>query len=265
MSELLVCDQISKHFGGLKAIDNVSFSVEKGELVGLIGPNGAGKTTLFNVCTGFYKPTSGRILFDGQDISAQPTNKVAGLGMARTFQNIKLFRDMNVLENVKLGFHSHLHTNPFDALLHTKRYKRDEEFAAEKGMELLKKVGIDEYVHMNAGNLPYGVQRKLEIARALALNPKILLLDEPAAGMNPNETMELSQLIRQLNDEGLTVLLIEHDMKFVMELCSKLVVINFGQKICEGDPITVTSNPEVKRAYLGERKERKRTAWKGAE
>ena len=254
MSELLRCDNVCKQFGGLKAIDQVSFSVGSGELVGVIGPNGAGKTTLFNLCTGVYKPTSGQIYFNDKNISGCPPDKIAEIGIARTFQNIKLFRDMSVLENVKLGFHTKLKTSPIDALFHTKTYWRDEAFAAERGLEMLRKVGIEEYVDMNAGNLPYGIQRKLEIARALALDPKILLLDEPAAGMNPSETMALLQLIQQLNQEGLTIIVIEHDMKFIMQLCSKLVVINFGRKICEGTPRSVTANEEVKRAYLGERR-----------
>ena len=254
MSQLLACDGVCKYFGGLKAIEKVSFSIDQGDLVGVIGPNGAGKTTLFNLCTGVYRPTAGHIYYEKKDIGGCPPDKVAQLGIARTFQNIKLFRDMSVLENVKLGFHTKLRSTSIDALLHTKTYRTDENYAAERGMELLKRVGIQEYVNMNAGNLPYGIQRKLEIARALALDPKLLLLDEPAAGLNPSETKELLELVKSLNQEGLTVIVIEHDMKFVMSLCKKVIVINFGQKICEGDPLTVTANEEVKRAYLGEKK-----------
>lgn len=265
MSQLLVCDELCKYFGGLKAIEKVSFSVDQGDLVGVIGPNGAGKTTLFNLCTGVYRPTAGHIYFEGKDIGGCPPDKAAQLGIARTFQNIKLFRDMSVLENVKLGFHTKLRSNPVDALFHTRTYRTDEAYAAEKGLELLRRVGIEEYVDMNAGNLPYGIQRKLEIARALALEPKLLLLDEPAAGMNPSETMELLELVRSLNQEGLTVIVIEHDMKFVMSLCQRVVVINFGQKICEGDPLTVTANEEVKRAYLGEKKVRRKKEREGGD
>lgn len=254
MSELLKCEKLCKSFGGLAAVDKVDFTVQENEIVGVIGPNGAGKTTFFNTCSGVYAPTSGEVWLQGVNISSAPPDKVAALGMARTFQNIQLFRDMSTLENVKLGFHIQLKTNLLDALLHTKRYHADEKFSSEMGMEMLRKVGIEEYAAMNAGNLPYGTQRKLEIARALALNPKILLLDEPAAGMNPKETTALLELIQRLNQEGLSIVVIEHDMKFVMSLCQKVVVINFGRKICEGTPLEVTSDPEVKKAYLGERK-----------
>jgi branched-chain amino acid transport system ATP-binding protein len=265
MKTILECKNLCKSFGGLKAVDQVNFKVNEGEIVGIIGPNGAGKTTFFNVCTGVYAPTSGEVWFEGKNISTCEPDQIAGLGMARTFQNIKLFRDMSTLENVKLGFHIQLKTTLIDSIFHTKRYRREETFAAEKGMEMLRRVGIEEYAQMNAGNLPYGIQRKLEIARALALGPKILLLDEPAAGMNPSETMELLQLIRDLNSEGLTIVVIEHDMKFVMSLCQKVLVINFGQKICEGTPEQVTSNEEVKKAYLGERKTEKARVRKVAE
>lgn len=258
MSGLLECHKLCKYFGGLKAVDGVDLSIEQGDIFGIIGPNGAGKTTLFNVCAGVFAPTSGRILFDGKPISGRSPDKIANLGITRTFQNIKLFWDMSVLENVKLGAHIRMKGNLADAILHTKRYRQDESYAAEKGMEVLRRVGLEDHAEFTAGNLPYGLQRKLEIARALAPDPKILLLDEPAAGMNPSETAELMKLIQSLNADGLTVVVIEHDMKFVMSLCRHLAVINFGRKIAEGTPEEVAADEEVQRAYLGDAQRRKR-------
>lgn len=251
---ILECQGIGKYFGGLKAVDEVDLKVHEGSIMGIIGPNGAGKTTLFNVCTGIYAPTKGRLLYRGQSIGGRRADKITQMGMARTFQNIQLFKDLNALENVKLGFHIHLKTNLFDALFHTRCYRRDEASADEMGLALLKQVGIEEYAYQKASNLPYGAQRKLEIARALAVQPKILLLDEPAAGMNPRETNELSDLIKELNAQGFTIVVIEHDMKFVMNLCHEITVLNFGRKIFEGTPKEVVENPEVRKAYLGERK-----------
>ena len=251
MAALLEVQHISKHFGGLKATDDISMQVEQGEILGIIGPNGAGKTTFFNLITGTYRLTSGKILFDGKDVTNYTPEKMAKLGMARTFQNIKLFKFLSVLENVKVGFHIQTSTGMVDSILHTKRYRNDEALANEKGMEILRRVGLADQAALLAGNLPYGWQRRLEIARAMALSPKILLLDEPAAGMNPSETAELMAFIRTLRDDGITVVVIEHDMKFMMNLCDRIVVINYGKKLAEGTPAEVTRNEQVIEAYLG--------------
>ena len=251
MADMLRTENVCMYFGGLKAVDDVSFSVEAGKIYGIIGPNGAGKTTLFNVCSGIYKPTRGKIFLDGEDITGLRTETISRKGIARTFQSSQLFEYMSVFENVRVGCHQITGTNMADAILHTKRYKQDEECANEKSLEIIKKVGLEKYADTAAGNLPYGVQRTVEIARALATSPKILLLDEPAAGMNPNETMDLMELIKRLNADGQTVLLIEHDMKFVMNSCQHIIVINFGKKICEGDPETVRNDKVVQEAYFG--------------
>ena len=251
MAALLEVQHISKHFGGLKATDDISMQVEQEEILGIIGPNGAGKTTFFNLITGTYRLTSGKILFDGKDVTNYTPEKMAKLGMARTFQNIKLFKFLSVLENVKVGFHIQTSTGMVDSILHTKRYRNDEALANEKGMEILRRVGLANQAALLAGNLPYGWQRRLEIARAMALSPKILLLDEPAAGMNPSETAELMGFIRTLRDDGITVVVIEHDMKFMMNLCDRIVVINYGKKLAEGTPAEVTRNEQVIEAYLG--------------
>ena len=251
MAALLEVQHISKHFGGLKATDDISMQVEQEEILGIIGPNGAGKTTFFNLITGTYRLTSGKILFDGKDVTNYTPEKMAKLGMARTFQNIKLFKFLSVLENVKVGFHIQTSTGMVDSILHTKRYRNDEALANEKGMEILRRVGLANQAALLAGNLPYGWQRRLEIARAMARSPKILLLDEPAAGMNPSETAELMGFIRTLRDDGITVVVIEHDMKFMMNLCDRIVVINYGKKLAEGTPAEVTRNEQVIEAYLG--------------
>lgn len=251
MSVLLESRDVCKYFGGLKAVEKVSMQVEKGDVFGIIGPNGAGKTTFFNICSGIYSPTSGHVLLDGEDISGKSPEDVAQRGMARTFQNIQLFKFMTVLDNVKIGFHLSTRTNMLDAMLHTRRYKADEAYIREEGMKVLQKVGLEGYAGTLAGNLPYGVQRKVEIARALALNPKVILLDEPAAGMNPNETNSLREFILKLNAEGYTIVVIEHDMKFVMNSCNRILVLNFGQKICEGDPEKVRGDKAVNEAYFG--------------
>lgn len=254
MSVLLESRDVCKYFGGLKAVEKVSMQVNKGDVFGIIGPNGAGKTTFFNICSGIYGPTSGQVFLDGEDISGKSPEDIAARGMARTFQNIQLFKFMTVLDNVKIGFHLSTKTNMLDAILRNKRYKDDEKFIAEEGMNILRKVGLEEYANTMAGNLPYGVQRKVEIARALALNPKVILLDEPAAGMNPNETNSLREFILRLNQEGYTIVVIEHDMKFVMNSCNRILVLNFGQKICEGTPEEVRNNKEVNEAYFGKDK-----------
>ena len=248
---VLETKNLSKHFGGLRAVDDISMRVNEGDIYGIIGPNGAGKTTFFNLITATMKQTSGEVFFMGQNISKLPTAKVARLGIARTFQNIKLFKHLSVLENVKIGFHIRTHTHLFDAIFHDRRYLQDEKLAEEQGIALLEEVGLKDRMDMVAGNLPYGLQRRLEIARALALSPQLLLLDEPAAGMNPTETVELMEFVREIHAKGITVVVIEHDMKFIMNLCNHILVINSGQKLAEGNPKQVTSNPQVIEAYLG--------------
>lgn len=254
MSALLETKDICKYFGGLKAVEKVNMCVEKGDIFGIIGPNGAGKTTFFNICTGIYGPTSGEIWFCGENITGKDPEEVARRGIARTFQNIQLFKFMTVLDNIKIGFHLLTKTTVLDAMLHTKQYKADERFVIESGLGILKRVGLYEYRDTLAGNLPYGIQRKVEIARALALNPKIILLDEPAAGMNPNETDSLREFILSLKKDGYTIMVIEHDMRFVMNSCDKIMVLNFGQKICEGIPEEVRNNQQVNEAYFGKGK-----------
>lgn len=251
MSAMLEARGVCKYFGGLKAVEGVDMTVNQGDIFGIIGPNGAGKTTFFNICSGIYQPTKGEILLDGEKISGLTSDQIAGRGMARTFQNIQLFRYMSVLDNVKIGFHNRTKTRLSDAIFHDKRYQKDEEFVVEKGIEILKKVGLMEFKDTLAGNLAYGVQRKVEIARALALDPKILLLDEPAAGMNPLETQSLMEFIKQLSADGYTIAVIEHDMKFVMNSCNRILVLNFGQKICEGTPDEVKNDQQVHEAYFG--------------
>jgi branched-chain amino acid transport system ATP-binding protein len=242
---------LTKQFGGLRAVNDISMRINEGEVFGIIGPNGAGKTTFFNLITAAMQPGSGEILFKGQNIDKLPSYKVARLGIARTYQNIKLFKYLSVLENVKVGFHTRTRSGFFDALLHSGAYLEDEQKIEEQGIELLKMAGLADRVEMLAGNLPYGLQRRLEIARALALSPKILLLDEPAAGMNPRETADLMNFIKELNTGGITIVVIEHDMKFIMNLCDRIFVINSGQKLAEGTPQEVTVNPLVIEAYLG--------------
>ncbi len=248
---ILETRSLSVNFGGLKAVEKVDMTVKRGEIHGVIGPNGAGKTTFFNMLTGFVEPVSGQVLFKGQDITGLAPHKTAALGMRRSFQNIKLFKTMTVLENVKVGFHHQLKTRLWDAVLHTGTYRRDEKYINTKGMELLASVGLDQYAGMKAANLAYGTQRRLEIARALASDPELLLLDEPAAGMNPKETAELTSFIHDINTGGRTIVVIEHDMKLIMKVCHIITVLNQGVKICEGDAQAVRHNPEVIAAYLG--------------
>lgn len=248
---ILEAKNVCKYFGGLKAVENVDMKIMKGDVFGIIGPNGAGKTTFFNVCSGIYPPTSGQVIFNGEDISHFKPEQISRKRMTRTFQNIQLFKFMTVLENVKIGCHINTKTNLFDAVLRDKTYKNDEKYTAEKSMEVLRSIGLEDYAQMKAGNLPYGLQRKVEIARALAVEPEILLLDEPAAGMNPNETMELRDFILELNSKGHTIAVIEHDMRFIMSSCNYILVLNFGQKIFEGNPEEVKANQEVQEAYFG--------------
>lgn len=251
MGALLEAKHVSKIFGGLVAVDDVDMTIEKGDIYGIIGPNGAGKTTFFNICSGFYTPTSGSIYLEESRISGLPCDRIARMGIARTFQNIQLFRYMTVLENIKIGFHINTRTNLFDAILHSRRYREDEAMIEEKGAQILKEVGLSGYAYTMAGNLPYGVQRKVEIARALALEPKIVLLDEPAAGMNPRETDSLMEFMVMLKEKGYTIAVIEHDMKFVMNSCNHILVLNFGRKICEGTPEHVKDDKGVQEAYFG--------------
>ena len=250
---MLDVKNLSISFGGLKAVDDFSITIEKGQLYGLIGPNGAGKTTIFNLLTGVYKPDGGRILLDGKDITGHKAIQINQAGIARTFQNIRLFKELSVLDNVKVGLHNHHKYSTLSGILRLPSYYRVEKEMDERAMELLKVFDLDKEFDYKASNLPYGKQRKLEIARALATEPKLLLLDEPAAGMNPNETAELMKTIRFVRDHfDMTVLLIEHDMKPVSGICERLTVLNFGHMLAEGPTSEVLSNPEVIKAYLGE-------------
>ena len=250
---MLDVKNLSISFGGLKAVDDFSITIEKGQLYGLIGPNGAGKTTIFNLLTGVYKPDGGRILLDGKDITGHKAIQINQAGIARTFQNIRLFKELSVLDNVKVGLHNHHKYSTLSGILRLPSYYKVEKEMDERAMELLKVFDLDKEFDYKASNLPYGKQRKLEIARALATEPKLLLLDEPAAGMNPNETAELMKTIRFVRDHfDMTVLLIEHDMKLVSGICERLTVLNFGHMLAEGPTSEVLSNPEFIKAYLGE-------------
>lgn len=250
---ILEVKNLSISFGGLRAVDEFNVKIEKGQLYGLIGPNGAGKTTVFNLLTGVYKPTSGAVFLDGQNITGKSTIEINRCGIARTFQNIRLFKDLSVLDNVKAGFHNLHKYNTLEGILRLPKYFKTEKKMDEKAMELLKVFGLENEADTLADNLPYGKQRKLEIARALATNPKLLLLDEPAAGMNPSETQELMDTIRFVRDKfDMTVLLIEHDMKLVSGICEEVSVLNFGQELAQGKTSDVLNNPEVIKAYLGD-------------
>lgn len=252
---LLDVNNLSISFGGLRAVDDLTFSIEKGELYGLIGPNGAGKTTVFNLLTGVYKPTEGLIKLDGTDITSHTTIDINQVGIARTFQNIRLFKKMSVIDNVKVGLQNdkELSYSTLDGILHTPKYRRIEKEIEQRALSLLAVFGLDEEKDVLAANLPYGKQRKLEIARAMATKPKLLLLDEPAAGMNPNETAELMETIQLIRDKfEMTILLIEHDMKLVGGICERLTVLNFGRVLRQGSTKEVLSDPEVIKAYIGE-------------
>lgn len=240
-------------FGGLRAVDELNMSVEKGALVGLIGPNGAGKTTVFNMLTGVYRPTDGGIRLNGENLIGKRPHEISAAGVARTFQNIRLFSGMTVLDNVKVGLHNHVKYSLWGSLLHAGSYGRQEAAMDVQALEILKVFDLDSVYDYKASNLPYGRQRKLEIARALATAPQLLLLDEPAAGMNPNETAELMETIQLVREKfGVTILLIEHDMKLVAGICEYLYVLNFGRELAQGTPKEVLHNPEVITAYLGE-------------
>lgn len=250
---MLEVSRLSIAFGGLKAVDNFNIQIKKGRLYGLIGPNGAGKTTVFNLLTGVYKPDTGTIMLDGVNITGKRTTDICQAGIARTFQNIRLFKDLSVLDNVKAGLHNHHKYSTVTGIFRLPGYFKAEKEMDRRAMELLKVFDMEQVFDYKASNLPYGQQRKLEIARALATEPKLLLLDEPAAGMNPNETAELMKTIRFVRDTfDMTILLIEHDMKLVSGICEELTVLNFGQVLRQGETSAVLHDPEVVKAYLGE-------------
>lgn len=259
MSSVLQIKRVNKAFGGLMALSDISFDVNEGELCGLIGPNGAGKTTLFNVISGLYTPTSGSITLSNQSskvISGLVPYKITQLGLARTFQNIRLFKEMTVLDNIKVAMHSQIQTSLLDTLIRTPQYRKEEERIESEALTFLKSVKLDHLAQKKASSLPYGQQRQLEIARALATQAKILLLDEPAAGMNPQETEDLAQFIKTIHQEkGLTILLIEHDMNLIMSITSRIIVLDYGKVIANDVPEKIKTNPRVIEAYLGEERE----------
>lgn len=252
MSVVLSCKNVGIKFGGLQAVEGFNLDINKGELVGLIGPNGAGKTTVFNMITGVYAPTDGEIYLNGNRIDKNSPHKIVHSGIARTFQNIRLFGYLSVLDNVKIACNKDMKYNMFDGMFRTKKYWQEEFETNTKAMEMLKIFNLDRYKQYSARSLPYGEQRKLEIARAMATNPSLLLLDEPAAGMNPTETEELMKAIKLIRDRfNMTILLIEHDMKLVLGICERLMVLNYGRILAQGDPNTVINDEKVVAAYLG--------------